>query len=181
MRLRKVDLSRLLSFSSNANTAIEVSSVLLFHKTSLSLLLRISQTRLGATAVLNASLFNAIRDSQLFSADPDIGLEMENPDALANFFDLMLAVLKVVNSVVISRGNQNDQTVKLARDFLSENRFSVVGVFKRFGGVGNDGVGRIDLEELVEGFVLLISACGFLEVSQHFYSAGKGEGLKVFC
>lgn len=147
----------------------DIASILLFYKTSLSLLLRISQTRPGATATLNASLFNAIRDSQIFAADPDIGLEMENPDALSNYFDLMLAVLRIVNAVVLSRGYQNDQTVKLARDFLSENRLSMVGVFKRHGRVGGlDVVGGkkgIDLEELVEGFTLLISACGFLEVS----------------
>ncbi|TID18729.1 hypothetical protein E2P81_ATG05711 [Venturia nashicola] len=144
----------------------DIASILLFYKSSLSLLLRISQTRIGATAALNASLFNAIRDSQIFAADPDIGLEMENPDALSNYFDLMLAVLRIVNAVVLSRGNQNDQTVKLARDFLSENRASMVSVFKRHGRVGGLGVvgGKaIDLEELVEGFTLLISACGFLE------------------
>lgn len=167
----------------NANVTTDIPSILLFYKTSLSLLLRISQTRLGATATLNASLFNAIRDSQIFAADPDIGLEMENPDALSNYFDLMLAVLRIVNAVVLSRGNQNDQTVKLARDFLSENRGSMVSVFKRHGRVGGlDVVGKgIDLEELVEGFTLLISACGFLEVSSISSVGGDGGlGVKIF-
>jgi nuclear pore complex protein Nup205 len=93
---------------------------------------------------------------------------MENPDALSNFFDLMLSVLRIVNAVVLSRGHQNDQTVKQARDFLLENRLSMVSVFKRYGRVGGldvGGNGKIDLEELVEGFTLLISATGFLEVS----------------
>ena len=91
---------------------------------------------------------------------------MENPNALSNFFDLMLSVLRIINSVVLARGHQNDQTVKLARDFLAENRLSMVSVFKRFAGVGGlDVGGKIDLEELVEGFTLLISATGFLEVS----------------
>lgn len=159
--------SQALNSIPNANVTKDISSILLFYKTSLSLLLRITQTRLGATAALSASLFNAIRDSQIFAADPDIGLEMENADALSNYFDLMLAVLRIINAVVLSRGNQNDQTVKLAREFLSENRGSMVGVFKRHGRVGGlDVVGKgIDLEELVEGFTLLISACGFLEVS----------------
>jgi hypothetical protein len=57
----------------------ELSSVLLFYNTCLALLLRISQTRLGATNILNAGLFQSIRDSQLFSADPDIGLGNSHP------------------------------------------------------------------------------------------------------
>lgn len=91
---------------------------------------------------------------------------MENPNALSNFFDLMLSVLRIINSVVLARGHQNDQTVKLARDFLAENRLSMVSIFKRFARIGGLDVGsKIDLEELVEGFTLLISATGFLEVS----------------
>lgn len=108
---------------------------------------------------------------------------MENPDALTNYFDLMLAVLRIVNAVVISRGNQNDQTVKLARNFLGENRGSMVSVFKRYGRVGGlDVVGKgIDLEELVEGFTLLISACGFLEVSLIFPVDAEGvSGVEIF-
>ena len=40
----------------------------------LSLLLRISRTRPGATMVLDAGLFQSVRESQLFAADPDLGL-----------------------------------------------------------------------------------------------------------
>ena len=41
---------------------------------SLLLLLRIAETRLGAANVVNSGLFGSIRDSGIFSADPDIGL-----------------------------------------------------------------------------------------------------------
>lgn len=40
----------------------------------LSLLQQLSQTKTGATHVLNAGLFHAVRESQLFAADPDIGI-----------------------------------------------------------------------------------------------------------
>ena len=38
------------------------------------LLLHISQTRVGATAVLNAGLFHSIQVSCLFAMDPDLGV-----------------------------------------------------------------------------------------------------------
>ena len=38
------------------------------------LLLHISQTRVGATAVLNAGLFHSIQASGFFSMDPDLGV-----------------------------------------------------------------------------------------------------------
>jgi nuclear pore complex protein Nup205 len=33
-----------------------------------------AQTRNGAIGILNAGIFNAIRDSGLFATDPDVGL-----------------------------------------------------------------------------------------------------------
>jgi nuclear pore complex protein Nup205 len=40
----------------------------------LALLLRVSQSRFGATAVLNAGLFHSVRSSGLFVIDPDLGI-----------------------------------------------------------------------------------------------------------
>lgn len=40
----------------------------------LALLLQIAQTRFGAATVLNAGLFNAIKESGLFAIDPDLGV-----------------------------------------------------------------------------------------------------------
>jgi hypothetical protein len=53
---------------------LDVPALLNYHNACLALLLRVSQSRLGASQVLNAGLFKAVRDSQLFSADPDIGI-----------------------------------------------------------------------------------------------------------
>lgn len=149
----------------------------------LSLLLRVAQTRSGAALVLNAGLFHSVRDSQIFSADPDIGFgkflskvppqlmlisntEVDNPTALQRFFNLMLAVLRVINAVVLSRGQQNDHTLQMAREFLKENRLSIIGVFKRNARVGGRNVHDVaDLNDLVDQFTLLLSATNFLEVS----------------
>jgi nuclear pore complex protein Nup205 len=92
-------------------------------------------------------------------------LEVDNPAALQRFFNLMLAVLRVINAVVLSRGPQNDHTMLLARDFLKDNRPSIVGVFKRNARLGGRKVDdEADLNDLVDQFTLLISATQFLEV-----------------
>jgi nuclear pore complex protein Nup205 len=93
-------------------------------------------------------------------------VEIENPDALKRFFELMLSVLRIINSVVLSRGQQNNQTLSQAREFLTENRHSLVAVFKRNASIGGIEVnGAIDLNDLVDNYTLLISVTGFLEVS----------------
>ena len=92
--------------------------------------------------------------------------EVDNPAALQRFFNLMLAVLRVINGVVLSRGPQNDHTLLLAREFLKDNRPSIVGVFKRNARLGGRKVDdEADLNDLVDQFTLLISATQFLEVS----------------
>lgn len=48
----------------------------------LDLLLQICRTRFGASAVLSAGLFRFVKESQLFSTDPDIGIGKDTlPDA----------------------------------------------------------------------------------------------------
>lgn len=54
--------------------AIDVSLLLSYYETKLSLLLTISQSRAGAIHVANAGLFQAVRASGLFSVDPDLGI-----------------------------------------------------------------------------------------------------------
>ena len=93
--------------------------------------------------------------------------EMDNPEAMNRYYELLLAIIRIITSVVLSRGPQNEYTIEQARLFLIENRPSMVGVFKRqakIGGIANDDLTG-DLEELVEFYVLLISLTGFLEVS----------------
>lgn len=55
---------------------IDVPLLLSYYSAKLALLLTISQTRPGATQVMNADLFPAVRDSGLFAADPDLGICM---------------------------------------------------------------------------------------------------------
>jgi nuclear pore complex protein Nup205 len=92
-----------------------------------------------------------------------ISTEIDNPEALKKFFELMLSVLCIVNSIILKY--QSDQTIKAAQEFLAENRQSVVGILKRFAGVGGVEVhDSIDLSDLVDNLTLLISATGYLEV-----------------
>ncbi|OCL14310.1 hypothetical protein AOQ84DRAFT_42231 [Glonium stellatum] len=162
-----VDNIKLIPTELRVAHAADVPLLLSYYDASLALLLRVCQTRLGAAHVLNAGLFQSVRESQIFSADPDIGLEFENPNALKRYFDLMLSVLRVINSAILSRGPQNDQTVFQAREFLKENRNSMVSIFKRYIKVGGLQDIEADLGELVDCFTLLVSATGFLEYEEN--------------
>lgn len=76
----------------------------------------------------------------------------------------MLSVLRIINSVILKF--QSDQTIKAAQEFLAENRPSIVGIFKRFAGVGGVEIHQsIDLNDLVDNLTLLISATGYMDVS----------------
>ena len=79
----------------------------------------------------------------------------------------MLSVLRIINAVVLSRGQQNERTMNESRDFLAGNRASIVGIFKRSAGIGSQGVAKESevLDDLVDQFTLLISITDFLEVS----------------
>ncbi|KAF2703525.1 hypothetical protein K504DRAFT_538942 [Pleomassaria siparia CBS 279.74] len=150
-----------------AASSAHVPMLLAYYDSSLSLLLRICQTRLGAAYVLNAGLFPSIRDSRIFDVDPDIGLEFDNPNALKKYYDLMLSVLRVINAAVIARGRQNEQTIFQAREFLKENRHSMVAIFKRSVNVGvgssQDMDAAEDLSDLVDCFTVLVEITGFLQ------------------
>ena len=92
--------------------------------------------------------------------------EIDNTEALAKYYRLLLSIARVITSVVLSRGPQNEQTIDSAKLFLTQNRPLVVSLFKRqarIGGVSFDDAG-VDIDELVELFVLLIAMTGFLDV-----------------
>jgi nuclear pore complex protein Nup205 len=176
-----VKLSQLVSwpgFVPNRFNFIDVGLALGYHNSCLTLLLRIAQIRAGAISLYNCGIFSAIRHSEIFSTDPDIGfgilplhhpsqsntLELDNPEAHQRFFDLMLSVLRIVNAIVLNY--RTDHTLASAREFLMENRQSVVGILKRFARVGGiNADGGIDLSDLVDNLSLLISATDFLAVS----------------
>ncbi|KAL8821845.1 MAG: hypothetical protein Q9223_000203 [Gallowayella weberi] len=154
------------------------------YNTKLALLLTLSQTRPGATHVLNAGLFQTIRNSGLFSVDPDLGIEIDNPNALAKYYTLLLAVIRVIAAVLMSRGAQNTQTIEHTKQFLVENRALVVAVFKRQLGVGSatessekEGMTG-DVDELVEMLVLLMTGTGFLDFEDQ--QDGKRQRRKAF-
>lgn len=93
-------------------------------------------------------------------------LEIDNPEALAKYYRLLLSIARVITSVVLSRGPQNDLSIASAKVFLTENRPLVVSMFKRqarIGGVSFDDAG-VDIEDLVELFMLLIAMTDFLDV-----------------
>ncbi|KAI9837296.1 MAG: hypothetical protein M1819_000370 [Sarea resinae] len=162
-----VDAIKHISAEFRDAAAEDVPLLLSYYKAKLSLLLRISQTRVGAAAVINAGLFQSVRESQLFSVDPDLGLEIDNPAALEKYYELLLSVIRVINAAVLSRGPQNEQTMQQARKFLTENRPSVVAVFKRHAKIGSGQAEIIcDLEQLVESFVLLITMTNFLDIEE---------------
>lgn len=150
----------------NRCAASDLPLLMAYYKGLLALLLSIAHTPTGAAYIFNAGLFKSVRDSLLFTIDPDIGIDMEGHEALKNFFDLMLAVLQVVNAVVLVRGQQNEQTIKQARDFLRDTRLSMVGIFKRNAriAVGSVNEGE-NLTDLIDNWTLLVSLSGFLEVS----------------
>jgi nuclear pore complex protein Nup205 len=69
-----VDNVKHISHELKAAGAPQVPTLLSYYDASFALLLRICQTRLGAAYVLNAGLFQSIKESTIFSVDPDIGL-----------------------------------------------------------------------------------------------------------
>ncbi|KAI9851517.1 MAG: hypothetical protein M1838_003471 [Thelocarpon superellum] len=150
-------------------TRLDLPLLLSYDEAKLSLLVRIAHTRAGATQILHASLFHAVRESGLFALDPDLGLDLEHPMAMTMYYRLLLAVIRLLSAVLISRGDQHEQTMEQGRAFLSAHRASIVAMFKRQAKIGGihanvdeDGAG--DLADVVENFMVLITMTRFLEV-----------------
>ena len=149
-----------------------LTAVAYFH-TAMSLLLRICQTADGTQLVLNSGFFAATADSKLFSTDPDIGLDIDNPVALREFYKLLSAVLRVVTASVIARGPGNATVLQQAKNFLQQNRFSMQAVFKRTSEVKKTaGPPEKEAFDVADEFSKLLLVTGFLEVS----SLHQGDG-----
>ena len=75
--------------------------------------------------------------------------------------------MRVINATVVSRGEQNEQTLTLGRRFLAENRLSVMTVFKRSMNIGVNGAISSDglVDDLAESYMLLITLTSFINVS----------------
>jgi nuclear pore complex protein Nup205 len=159
----------------------DIPSLFTYYMTKLSLLLRLSQSRAGASCLLSTNLFEVVRESRLFSIDPDLGLGMaqvtsgrhqltaadvDNNESLNRFYELLLAVLKIINAIVVSKGEQHAQTIGQARAFLEENRPTVVSIFKRNAKIGGyESSTAENVERLVEALVVLMAVTDFVEVS----------------
>jgi len=144
----------------------ELAITLAFFHTAMSLLLRICQTTDGTQLVLNSGFFSAVSDSRLFSTDPDIGLDIDNPAALKQFYRLLSAVLRIITAIVVTRGASNAATLQQARSFLQENRFGMQAVFKRISAVQKtSGPPETEAVEVADEFGRLMLVTGFLEVS----------------
>ncbi|KAE8350978.1 cullin-4B [Aspergillus coremiiformis] len=139
--------------------------LLSYYESLLSLLQQLCQTKAGAIHVLTTGLFEAVRGSQLFAADPDLGIDIDNPDALRKYYDLLDSVLRVIVSAAFSRGLHNEQMMEQTRTFLAENRQSMVGIFKRFAKIGGGGAADHQgaLSNLTKSYMALIAATGFLD------------------
>lgn len=87
-------------------------------------------------------------------------------EAVKTHYALLLAAMRVINAAVVSRGEQNEQTLTLGRRFLAENRLSVLTVFKRSMNIGAPAAVSNELvDELAASYVLLIALTGFINVS----------------
>jgi nuclear pore complex protein Nup205 len=146
----------------------DLSTTLSYFHTALALLLNLCRTTDGSQLVLNSGFFASVNESQLFSTDPDIGLDIDNPAALHHFYRLLSSVLRVIVAVVAARGHSNASTVQQAKAFLTQNRFSMQAIFKRASRVSQMKGAREqheDAESVAEEFGRLIVITGFLEVS----------------
>ncbi|KAI9043478.1 nuclear pore complex Nup192/Nup205 family protein [Aspergillus affinis] len=160
-----LDAIRTLPIELKNAQASDTPLLLSYYESLLSLLQQLCQTKNGAIQVLGTGLFQAVRDSRLFAADPDLGIDIDNPDALRKYYDLLHSVLRVIVSAVFSRGLHNEQMMEQTRAFLAENRQSMVGIFKRVAKIG--GAGAPDhhsaLGDLAKSYMALIAATDFLE------------------
>ncbi|PWY67190.1 cullin-4B [Aspergillus heteromorphus CBS 117.55] len=155
--------------------------LLSYYQSLLSLLQELCQTKTGAIQVLKTGLFQAVRDSQLFAADPDLGIDIDNPDALRKYYDLLDSVLRVVVAAIFSRGLHNEQMMEQTRLFLAENRQSMVGIFKRFAKIGGSGAANHQdaLRNLTKSYMALVAATDFLENSRGATEQRSGKRKSI--
>lgn len=122
------------------------------------LLLQVSRTHLGASALLDANLLQTLRDSGLFAADPDLGFDLSSigpaslvrsttqngasasivsaqKSALLTYFFLLQGCLRLLLSTFLNFGQENEKIIYLVRSFLADHRGNMVGIFKRAAGL----------------------------------------------
>ena len=85
--------------------------------------------------------------------------------------------MRLICATILSRGSQNAHTLEQGRRFLTENRLSIMAVLKKSAGLG--GGESLNVDELAESFVLLMTVTGFLEAEDEGKN-GKKEGRTAF-
>lgn len=194
---------------------INRNSLLITHTARMNLLLNISLSKVGASALLDTNLLNTLRDSMLFAADPDLGIELEAlssangpstlrpltrgsagpsksttavKSALTTYFTLLALALRLLLSTFISIGVQNEKAIYLIRNFLSDYRGNMVGIFKRHAGISLDldfdldrgSVAPVSLEltrlieDCVRAYTGLVVTSGFVEYEDQNGLGGNG-------
>ena len=81
---------------------------------------------------------------------------------------LLLFITRIIVSVLVSHGSQNDRLLDTSRQFIKDNNALIIATFKRkakIGGVSFDDAG-VNIDELVDLFTMLIEFTHYLEVSK---------------
>lgn len=146
----------------------------------LALLLEVAQSRAGAKYILYANIFRTLETSGLFTADPELQSDSQNPGALEQHYDLLAKIVRIVAAALLSRGSHN---AVQGRKFLTDHRMLVTHALKRSAGIGGAHAsealgGRI--EELADGLMVVIAATGFLEVRWQPVVLGQALTRKQF-
>jgi len=139
------------------------------------LLLQISRTREGSGQLLDSGMLQTIRESMLFRADPDLGIDLDNAQALHNYYELVALTLRILVSTFVHRGLQNEQCQYLIRTFLLDYRPNMVGLFKKFNGVNGAVLPESQpvLRDIVNAYTALASMTGFVEFEDDMPLAGS--------
>jgi hypothetical protein len=92
--------------------------------------------------------------------------DLDTSVALQKYYELLSSVLRLLVSVFLSRGQQNQQSQHQIRQFLDENRSNMVGAFK-----GNRGLGRglpsqshAVLEDVIRSYTVLMFMVDYVQV-----------------
>ncbi|EMC97803.1 hypothetical protein BAUCODRAFT_146420 [Baudoinia panamericana UAMH 10762] len=142
----------------------ELQTTLAYFHAALNLLLTLCRNADSTQLVLSSGFFSAVEDSRLFSTDPDIGLDIDNPRALVEFYKLLAAVLRAVAAIVLSHGSNNNATKQEAKRFLQHNRYSMQAVFKRTSAIQKtSGPPEKEALNVAQEFSRLMLLTGFLE------------------
>ena len=104
-------------------------------------------------------------------------IDIDNTEALHKYHSLLSAVLRLLTSTFVNRGIHNTTVQSQARQFLLDYRPNMVGVFKRYDGIGNAAAKppSEELRDLVRSYIALLSITDFIKVGQVCKISQKGS------